>query len=127
MYTGYAKPTLCEGTSLTTLQNLKDKKYGDARRRILKSLESLNELSPDIETNGWFEDGLPVLRVIASFPAAVQEDQVEQCVSLDMDRCQTVFDKEDLLEVVALSLGVTVRRKRGAEDDSIDTRPKKRT
>ncbi|KAH7903616.1 hypothetical protein BJ138DRAFT_1167841 [Hygrophoropsis aurantiaca] len=108
-------------------QNLKDKKYGNARERILESFRSLNDLSPDIETNGWFKDGLPVLRVITSYPAAVREDQLGQCVSLDMDRCLTVFDKDHVLKAVALSLGIAAGPKRGAEDDSIDTRPKKRS
>ena len=102
------KETLCdiEITDYSGLQHLKDQKYSDARIRICVMLRSLNKPNQYIESEGWFEDSLPVLKVAASFPTRAQEGIPPQCVSLNLEWCLRIVDSKHVPNTIALALGV---------------------
>ena len=93
-------------TDYSGLQHLKGQRYSDARTRICEMLRSLNKPHQHIESEGWFEDGLPVLKVAASFPIGARQDIPPQCASLNMEWCLRAVDSKHLLNTVALALGV---------------------
>ncbi|TFK60156.1 hypothetical protein BDN72DRAFT_941109 [Pluteus cervinus] len=106
-----------------TLQHIKQVEYSVAREDILAGFD---DTKPDPEMTKWFEKDSPVLRVIASYPAAVREESLGPCISLDMAKCQNLFDKDRVLKTVADSLEPPGRSKRRVEGDADDPSKKQK-
>ena len=54
--------------------------------------------NPEMEWDGWLQDGMPVLRVIASYPASCPESLASSYHTvLNMDRVEALIDKRGLL------------------------------
>ncbi|THH10541.1 hypothetical protein EW145_g1243 [Phellinidium pouzarii] len=71
-----------------------------ARTNILQYIRDLGEVGPGIEAGAFFSDGLPLLRVVASYPAVVHEVLPPGYVTLDMDYCQEAVDGRGVLEAM---------------------------
>ncbi|EJD03091.1 uncharacterized protein FOMMEDRAFT_20262, partial [Fomitiporia mediterranea MF3/22] len=87
-------------------KSLGAKNSDKARGAVLDLLSRLNPTTT-LPNDKWFQNGLPVLRVIASFPAAPSEAQRRGSTyfaTLNMDYCAEVMHAIGLLKSVSFSL-----------------------
>ncbi|EJD03166.1 uncharacterized protein FOMMEDRAFT_156540 [Fomitiporia mediterranea MF3/22] len=95
-------------------KSLGARKTDKARGTVLDLFNCLNPITP-LPNDKWFQDRLPVLRVIASFPATPFEAQRRGSTyytTFNMEYCSEVTHATRLLESVSLSL-LNVRKYTG--------------
>jgi hypothetical protein len=68
--------------------------WSDVRTDITQTV--CKKLSPINDDERWFPDGIPFLRVLATYPAEPRELQ-RPFVSLNMGRCHDVMDRRNFL------------------------------
>ncbi|THH03790.1 hypothetical protein EW145_g6006 [Phellinidium pouzarii] len=100
-------------------KGLKESSGSEARTNVFECIRRLGEVGPEHKEEAFFSTDLPVLRVLASYPAAVRRESLPAgYVILNMRRCRDVADGKGILEAVKWSLLV---RKRKALSDVPDT------